>query len=114
MYQPEISEDNIRNLYHLKIAVKKPMTRLINAILDAFFHQLEETGGTDAISNNRDGQVCVGSIQLSLHNKNDNGGKRCAGAGKEGTDESLLKAQSKGIAYCAQERGSVWQGTAWH
>lgn len=99
MYQPEITEENIRNLYHLKIAVRKPMTRLINAILEAFFSQLEETGGTDAISNDRDGQVCVGSIQLSLHHKNDNGGKRRAGAGKEGLDESLLKAQGKSLPY---------------
>ena len=99
MYQPEITEDNIRNLYRLKLAVRKPMTRLINAILEAFFSQLEETGGTDAISNNGDGQVCVGSIQLSLHHKNDNGGKRCAGAGKEGTHESLLKAQGKSLPY---------------
>jgi len=102
MYQPVIQDYNIRNLYQLKLRVKKPMTRLVNAILDAFFAQLDAMewgGGKDAISNNGDGQVCVGSIQLSLHHKNDNGGKRCAGAGKEGADESLLKAQGKGLRY---------------
>ncbi len=42
MYQPEISEENIKSLYYLKVATKKPMTKLINAILTAFFHQLQE------------------------------------------------------------------------
>ena len=100
MYQPLISECNIRNLYRLKLRVRKPMTRLIDAILEAFFRQLDETGGgSDAISNDGDGQVCVGSIQLSFRNKNGDGSGRCAGAGKEGTDESLLKAQGKGLPY---------------
>jgi len=71
MYQPEITEENIRNLYYLKLATKKPMTKLINAILIAFFHQLEEVKevGTDAISSNGDGQVCVGSIQLNFNHQ---------------------------------------------
>ena len=69
MYQPEISEEHIKNLYYLKLATKKPMTKLINAILTAFFHQLEEVKeqGNDAISSNGDGQVLVGSIQLKLN-----------------------------------------------
>jgi hypothetical protein len=43
VYQPEIEEYHIRNLYQLKLRTKKPMTRLVNAILDAFFGQLEES-----------------------------------------------------------------------
>ncbi len=68
MYQPEISEENIKSLYYLKVATKKPMTKLINAILTAFFHQLEEAkqARTEAISSNGDGQVRVGSIHLNL------------------------------------------------
>lgn len=102
MYQPAIDEYNIRQLYQLKLRLRKPMTRLVNAILDAFFQQLESLewgGGNDAINNYGDGQVRVGSIQLSLRNKNDNASKGRAGAGKEGPDESLHKAQSKSIAY---------------
>ncbi len=99
MYQPQIAEYNIRNLYQLKLRVKKPMTRLINAILDAFFAQLEEIGGNNAISDNRNGQVSVGGIQLSFRNKNDNGSSRCAGAGKEGTDGTISQAQGKGLPY---------------
>ena len=68
MYQPEISEENIKSLYYLKLATKKPMTKLINAILTAFFHQLEEVKEvrTDAVSSDGDGQVRVGNIQLNL------------------------------------------------
>lgn len=71
MYQPEITEEHIKNLYHLKLATKKPMTKLINAILTAFFHQLEEVEkeGTTAVSSNGDGQVSVGSIQLDFNHQ---------------------------------------------
>ena len=71
MYQPEIAEYNIRNLYQLKLRTKKPMTRLVNAILDAFFGQLEELEweGVDAITNHGDGQIRIGSIQLSFLKK---------------------------------------------
>jgi hypothetical protein len=71
MYQPEISEENIKNIYHLKLATKKPMTKLINAILTAFFDQLEEVGKEGAIvpSGNGDEKVCVGSIQLNLNHQ---------------------------------------------
>ncbi len=71
MYQPEISEENIKSLYYLKVATKKPMTKLINAILTAFFHQLEEVEKvrTDAVSSDGDGQVRVGNIQLNLQTR---------------------------------------------
>ena len=71
MYQPEIEEYHIRNLYQLKLRTKKPMTRLVNAILDAFFGQLEELewGGTDAITHSGNGQILVGNIKLSFLKK---------------------------------------------
>jgi hypothetical protein len=71
VYQPEIEEYNIRNLYQLKVRTKKPMTRLVNAILDAFFGQLEELewGGADTITHSRDGQIRIGNIQLTILKK---------------------------------------------
>ena len=41
MYQPMISDDNIGRLYRMKIKEKRPMTRLINQILDDFFSAYE-------------------------------------------------------------------------
>ncbi len=71
MYQPEIEEYHIRNLYQLKLRTRKPMTRLINAILDAFFGQLEELEweGADAITHSGNGQIRVGNIQLTFTKK---------------------------------------------
>ena len=71
MYQPEIKEWNVRNLYQLKLRTKKPMTRLVNAILDAFFGQLQELewGGADAITKCGDEQIRIGNIQLSFLKK---------------------------------------------
>jgi hypothetical protein len=47
------------------------MTRLVNAILDAFFGQFEELewGGADAITHSRDGQILVGNIELTFLKK---------------------------------------------
>lgn len=42
MYQPIISDDNVRKLYRMKLKEKKPMTRLINQILDDFFQTYEQ------------------------------------------------------------------------
>jgi len=39
MYQPEMSEENIRKLYLLKLEKKRPMTKLLNQILDEYFQQ---------------------------------------------------------------------------
>lgn len=48
MYQPEITEENIRRLYFLKVERKKPMTKLVNEILNDFFKnhkQVLDKGG---------------------------------------------------------------------
>jgi len=37
MYQPVITDENIQRLYQMKLKEKRPMTRLINQILDDFF-----------------------------------------------------------------------------
>ena len=37
MYQPLITDENIQRLYRMKLKEKRPMTKLINQILDSFF-----------------------------------------------------------------------------
>jgi len=37
MYQPLITDENIQRLYRMKLKEKRPMTKLINQILDGFF-----------------------------------------------------------------------------
>lgn len=101
MYQPEIREGNIRKLYGLKVATKKPMTKLINAILEAFFDQLEEfkEGGTDEIIENRGAQVRIGNIQLSFLSKDSDQG---AGGTENNSLEKPSNVKNKGISYGAQ------------
>ena len=37
MYQPVITDENIQRLYRMKLKERRPMTKLINQILDSFF-----------------------------------------------------------------------------
>jgi hypothetical protein len=37
VYQPLITDENIQRLYRMKLKEKRPMTRLINQILNDFF-----------------------------------------------------------------------------
>lgn len=37
MYQPLITDENIQRLYRMKLKEKRPMTKLINQILNDFF-----------------------------------------------------------------------------
>jgi hypothetical protein len=39
MYQPIMSEENVRRLYFLKLEKKKPMTKLLDQILNQYFEQ---------------------------------------------------------------------------
>lgn len=40
MYSPKISEENVIRLFHLKQRLKKPMTKLVNDILNEYFNTL--------------------------------------------------------------------------
>jgi hypothetical protein len=54
MYQPRISDVNIRRLYQLKKEMKKPMTHVLDEILNRYFASREkrtETDGAKKISN---------------------------------------------------------------
>ena len=42
MYQPMITDENVRRLYRMKLKEKRPMTRLINQILDDFFSTYDQ------------------------------------------------------------------------
>jgi len=42
MYQPKISDGNIRKLYQLKIKLKKPMTHVLDEILKKYFASCQE------------------------------------------------------------------------
>jgi hypothetical protein len=50
VYQPLITDENIQKLYRMKLREKRPMTRLINQILDDYFlsynHDTAERRGT--------------------------------------------------------------------
>ena len=37
MYQPRISDENIRRLYQLRIQVQRPMTHVLDEILNEYF-----------------------------------------------------------------------------
>jgi hypothetical protein len=103
MYQPEIREGNIRKLYRLKLATKKPMTKLINAILEAFFNQLEEfkERGVDGMIESRGAQIRIGNIQLSFLNKD---ADQDAGGTENKSLEKPCNIRNKGIPYGAQDK----------
>jgi hypothetical protein len=54
MYQPTMNEENVRRLYLLKLKKKRPMTKLLDQILNEYFEQdieqkteSEEGGNTE-------------------------------------------------------------------
>lgn len=47
MYQPRISDVNIRRLYQLKKEMKKPMTHVLDEILNHYFASQEKRTETD-------------------------------------------------------------------
>ena len=42
MYQPVITDENIQRLYRMKLKEKRPMTKLINQILEDFFQTYDQ------------------------------------------------------------------------
>jgi mRNA-degrading endonuclease RelE of RelBE toxin-antitoxin system len=62
VYQPEMSEENVRRLYYLKVEKRKPMTKLLNQILEEYFQQHEqqdksEEGGKEGCTNARSAET---------------------------------------------------------
>lgn len=47
MYQPVMSEENVRRLYFLKLERRRPMTRLLDEILDEYFENHKSVEGGD-------------------------------------------------------------------
>ena len=47
MYQPRIKDENIRRLFYLKCKEKKPMTVLVNRIIEEFFRASGKEGKED-------------------------------------------------------------------
>jgi hypothetical protein len=47
MYQPLITDENIQRLYRMKLKERRPMTKLINQILDDFFSAYEQAKLTE-------------------------------------------------------------------
>jgi len=47
MYQPKIRDENVRKLYHQKMQMKKPMSHILDEILNDYFNknQVEDTEG---------------------------------------------------------------------
>ena len=42
MYTPKIKETLVRELYQLKLKIKKPMTRLVNEAVQEFLNKLRK------------------------------------------------------------------------
>jgi hypothetical protein len=47
VYQPEMNEENVRRLYYLKLEKRKPMTKLLNQILEEYFQQHDLQGKSE-------------------------------------------------------------------
>ena len=47
MYQPIMSEENVRRLYFLKQEKRKPMTRLLDQILNEYFEEHNNKKSTE-------------------------------------------------------------------
>jgi len=49
MYQPKIRNENIRKLYKLRVQKKKPMTRVLDEILNDYFDSLSKNANNEEI-----------------------------------------------------------------
>ena len=41
MYQPALRPDQIKALYHLKVALRRPMTKLTREAVDRYLHEMQ-------------------------------------------------------------------------
>ncbi len=55
MYQPVMSDENVRRLYWLKCKKKRPMTKLLDEILNAFFEQCNNQNSTSGNQESEEG-----------------------------------------------------------
>jgi hypothetical protein len=56
MYQPEMNEENVRRLYYLKLEKRKPMTKLLDQILNDYFKKHKE-GDENSCTNARSAET---------------------------------------------------------
>lgn len=47
MYQPKISDENIQRLYLLRLKMKKPMTKVLDELLNNYFNSMPENIETE-------------------------------------------------------------------
>ncbi len=73
MYQPIMSEKNVRRLYFLKQEKKKPMTKLLDNILNEYFEQ-----------HNDQNQRSEGSKEPRRNAKHSGTHQNSSGPGQEG------------------------------
>jgi hypothetical protein len=71
MYHPAMSEENVRRLYFLKLEKKKPMTRLLDHILNEYFEQ-----NTDEKQTKEGGKSLCMSVKSAETRSKSNGPKR--------------------------------------
>jgi len=65
MYQPEMSEENIRKLYLLKLEKRKPMTKLLNQILEEYFQQQDQQNKSEEGGK----EECTSAKSAETHSK---------------------------------------------
>lgn len=65
MYQPIMSEQNVRRLYFLKLEKKKPMTKLLDQILDEYFKQHDNQNETKEGGKS----LCMSVKSAEIHSK---------------------------------------------
>ena len=68
MYQPIMSEENVRRLYFLKQEKKKPMTKLLDQILNEYFEQHNNQNDP-----NEGGKEACEDVNYSETHQNSNG-----------------------------------------
>ncbi len=57
MYQPFINDENVKRLHHLKVIENKPMTVLLNKILNDYFQAFREEKSKGAQSYNNESDI---------------------------------------------------------
>jgi hypothetical protein len=81
MYQPEMTEENVRRLYYLKLEKRRPMTKLLNEILNEYFEKHEKGGDQQCTNVNSAGTLSKSNAQMKARTTttSDSGTARSAG-----------------------------------